>query len=82
MGAAASDYPILSYYYCCEDKKESDLVFEQLMDTIQRESLAEQNKMSFSARFSASLKSREGISLRTPVSSKSGRNREIRLGQQ
>lgn len=40
MGAV-SDSPILSYYYCCEDKKESDIKFEQLMDTIQRESLAE-----------------------------------------
>ena len=25
---------------CCEDKKESDLKFEKIMDTIQRESLA------------------------------------------
>ena len=40
MGAS-SESPAMSYYYCCEDQKESDLKFEKLMDTIQRESLAE-----------------------------------------
>lgn len=42
--------------------------FEQLMESIQRENFEEQNKMTFSARFSASLRSREGISLRDPLS--------------
>ena len=34
MGAASAESPAISYYYCCEDKKESDIKFEQLMDTI------------------------------------------------
>ena len=52
--------------YCCEDDKESDRSFTQLMDNIQRRNLVEHQNVALYSGFTKDLAKKDGGQLRSP----------------